>query len=334
MLGPSWWIPDAAALAKSWEDLVFPPFLLEKAPPYSPPPVQYTTMGLPHPLQAAKASHKSLPSIARLLIPHKPPGRLAQPGALVPTSLTKAATKSPPCCCPQAKTPTCFKPMNLPKFDPKGNVHTFICLFEMSMYGANNQDKATTLFNQLDAASTDLIIPHMPKHNWLYAAAKNALLYEFGSIARVTERKNELLMISFRKDVTISDFANCFYLEAQILTGSGSLTVHDTHIALHAAVKPYKALYQILMPAFQDYCTLDGMVRYLRQCGETFGPHNTGSKPCLVPNYPGRSEAPTNNKSPPKPNITKVICHCCNWKGHYASSQTQRRVYTCCPLGT
>ncbi|KAJ9053497.1 hypothetical protein DSO57_1023666 [Entomophthora muscae] len=191
----------------------------------------------------------------------------------------------------------------------------------MSMYGANNQDKATTLLNQLDAASTDLIILYMPKHNWLYAAAKNALLYKFGSIAQITERNNELLMISFRKDETITEFADCFYLEAQILTGSGSLTVHDTHIALHATVKPYKALYQTLMPAFQENCTLDGMVRYLRQCSDTFIPPNTGSKPHPVSNYPGRLEAPTNNsKSPSKPNITKIICHCCNWKGHYASS--------------
>ncbi|KAJ9074822.1 hypothetical protein DSO57_1002666 [Entomophthora muscae] len=180
--------------------------------------------------------------------------------------------ESPPCHCPQAKTPTQFKPRNLPKCDPKGNVHIFICLFEMSMYGANNQDKATTLLNQLDAASTDLIIPHMPEHNWLYAAAKNTLLYNFGSITQVTERKNEFLIISFRKYKTITDFANHFYLEAQILTGSGSLTVHDTHIALRAAVKPYKDLYQTLMPAFQDNCTLDGMVNYLHQCGDTFGP--------------------------------------------------------------
>ncbi|KAJ9066529.1 hypothetical protein DSO57_1008720 [Entomophthora muscae] len=131
----------------------------------------------------------------------------------------------------------------------------------MSMYRANNQDKATTLLNQLDAASTDLIILHMPKHNWLYAAAKNVLLYKFGSFAWVTERKNEFLIISFRKDETIADH---FYLEAQILTGSGLLTVHDAHIALRDAVKPYKALYQTLMPAFQDNCTLDSMVRYLR----------------------------------------------------------------------
>ncbi|KAJ9080118.1 hypothetical protein DSO57_1028392 [Entomophthora muscae] len=57
-------------------------------------------------------------------------------------------------------------------------------------------------------------------------------------------------MISFKKDETIADFADCFYLEAQILTGSGSLTVHNAHIALCAAVKPYEDLYQTLMPAF------------------------------------------------------------------------------------
>ncbi|KAJ9050687.1 hypothetical protein DSO57_1012226 [Entomophthora muscae] len=190
----------------------------------------------------------------------------------------------------------------------------------MSMYGAKNQDKDTTLLNQLDTASTNLIIPHIPEHDWLYTTAKNVLLYRFDSIAWVTKRKNEFLMISFRKDKTITDFANCFYLEVQILTGSGSLTMHDAHIALHAAIKPYKALYQTLMPAFQDNCTLDGMVCYLHQCGDTFRLPNTGSKPCPVPNFPGRSEALTNNKFLPKTKITKVICHCCNWKGHYASS--------------
>ncbi|KAJ9059326.1 hypothetical protein DSO57_1003528 [Entomophthora muscae] len=129
------------------------------------------------------------------------------------------------------------------------------------------------------------------------------------------------LMMSFRKYKTIADFADCFYLEAQILTSSGLLTVYDTHIALRAAVNPYKALYQTLMLAFQDNCTLDSMVHYLGQCGDTFRPPNTGSKPHPVSNYPGRLEAPTNNnKSLSKPDITKVICHCCNQKDHYASS--------------
>ncbi|KAJ9090425.1 hypothetical protein DSO57_1002734 [Entomophthora muscae] len=104
-----------------------------------------------------------------------------------------------------------FKPMNLPKFDPKGNVHTFIRLFEMPMYGANNQDKATTLLNQLDAASTGLIIPHMLQNNRSYAAAKQALLYKFGSIARVMEQKNKFLMIQFQKDKSIAEFSALFY---------------------------------------------------------------------------------------------------------------------------
>ncbi|KAJ9071827.1 hypothetical protein DSO57_1033272 [Entomophthora muscae] len=168
----------------------------------------------------------------------------------------------------------------------------------MSMNGANSQDKATTLLSQLDAASTDLIIPHMPKHNWLYAAAKSALLYKFSSIARVTKRKNEFLTISFRKDKTIADFANHFYLEAQILTSSGSLTVHNAHIALRAALKPYEALYQTLMPAFQDNCTLDGMVHYLLQCGDTFGPPNTGPKPCQSPTIQDAWRLPLITTSP------------------------------------
>ncbi|KAJ9068332.1 hypothetical protein DSO57_1029796 [Entomophthora muscae] len=114
--------------------------------------------------------------------------------------------------------------------------------------------------NQLDAASTDLIIHHMPQNNWSYAAAKQALLYKFGSIVRVTEQKKKFLMIQFQKDKSIAEFADQLYLEAQVLTGSGSLTVHDEHIALRSAVKPYKALYHTLMPAFQDNCFIDGMV--------------------------------------------------------------------------
>ncbi|KAJ9076291.1 hypothetical protein DSO57_1027701 [Entomophthora muscae] len=86
------------------------------------------------------------------------------------------------------------------------------------------------------------------------------------------EQKNEFLMIQFQKDKSIAEFANQFYLEAQVLTGSGSLTVHDAHIALHSAVKPYKALYCTSMLVFQDNCSIDDIVQYLCQYGSTFGP--------------------------------------------------------------
>ncbi|KAJ9077672.1 hypothetical protein DSO57_1014483 [Entomophthora muscae] len=178
----------------------------------------------------------------------------------------------------------------------------------MSMYGANNQDKATTLLNQLDAASTDLIIPHMLQNDWSYAAAKQALFYKFGSIARVTEQKNEFLMIQFQKEKSIAEF---------VLTGSGFLTVHDAHIALRSAVKPYKVLYCTLMTAFQDNCSVDGMV-----CGDTFRPPNALVKPRLLPTLPARTEG--SGRFAPKANMSKVTCHCCNHKGHYANSCTSK----------
>ncbi|KAJ9074536.1 hypothetical protein DSO57_1005277 [Entomophthora muscae] len=145
--------------------------------------------------------------------------------------------------------------------------------------------------------------------------------YKFGSIAWVTERKNEFLIISFKKDKKIAYFADRFYLKAQILMGLGLLIVHDTHIALRAAMKPYKALYRTLMPAFQDNCTLDDMISYLRQCGNMFGPPSVRTKPRSATNFQGRSEvALSTNKFVPKNDITKVVCHCCNWKGHYTSN--------------
>ncbi|KAJ9088001.1 hypothetical protein DSO57_1027367 [Entomophthora muscae] len=133
-------------------------------------------------------------------------------------------------------------------------------------------------------------------------------------------------MISFRKEKKIADFADHFYLKAKIFTGSGSLTVHDAHIALHVAVKSYEVLYCTLMPAFQDNCTLDAWHTHLV-------PPNVRTKPCY-PNFPGRLEVPpSTNKFVPKNDITKVVCHHCNWKGHYASKcNSNTGIHTLPPL--
>ena len=219
-----------------------------------------------------------------------------------------------------------FKPMNLPKFDPKGNVRTFIRLFKMSMYGASDQDKATTLLNQLDAASTDLIIPHMPENDWSYQAAKDALLHEFGSLGRLTERKKEFLSIQFRRDESINEFADRFYLEAQTLTGSGTLTVHDAHIALKSAVRPYKTLYRTLMPALQDGTSVESMMRYLRQCADTFSAPNQSRHRSNNHGSGGHHREPAEKAqvsaprpSPGKKDLSGVTCHRCNRRGHYAT---------------
>ncbi|KAJ9079589.1 hypothetical protein DSO57_1033903 [Entomophthora muscae] len=52
---------------------------------------------------------------------------------------TQQDTPPPPSCQNTEENAPRFKPMNLPKFAPKGNIHTFIRPFKMSIYGANNQ---------------------------------------------------------------------------------------------------------------------------------------------------------------------------------------------------
>ncbi|KAJ9065559.1 hypothetical protein DSO57_1018278 [Entomophthora muscae] len=127
-------------------------------------------------------------------------------------------------------------------------------------------------------------------------------------------------MIKFQKDKSVVEFADQFYLEAQVLTGSGSLTVHDAHMALCSAVKPYEALYCTLMPAFQDNCSIDGMVQYLCQCGDTFGSPNASGKPRPLPTPPIHTEGSVSFS--PKTNMSKVTCHYCNCKGAYTNSCT------------
>ena len=52
------------------------------------------------------------------------------------------------------------KPINLPKFDINGNLHTFLRLFENSMSKASNADKAAFVVSWLDTASIELFMPH------------------------------------------------------------------------------------------------------------------------------------------------------------------------------
>ena len=69
-----------------------------------------------------------------------------------------------------------FKPLNLFDFDWKGNVHTFLQLFEHSMEGASDYEKASNVINCLDTASIDLVMPHLLSIKWTYLQAKTALL--------------------------------------------------------------------------------------------------------------------------------------------------------------
>ena len=78
-----------------------------------------------------------------------------------------------------------FKLLNLPKFDKNGNIQTFIRLFEMSMRGASDHMKATTLINTLDPTCVDVIMPCLPLGSWTYEDARQAVIKEFGSETRL-----------------------------------------------------------------------------------------------------------------------------------------------------
>ena len=68
-----------------------------------------------------------------------------------------------------------FKPLNLPDFNQKGNVHTFLQLFEHSMEGASDYEKASTVMYCLDTARIDLVMPHLPSVKWKHLLEKTAI---------------------------------------------------------------------------------------------------------------------------------------------------------------
>ena len=59
-----------------------------------------------------------------------------------------------------------FKPLSLPKFVKGSNVHTFLKLFDNSMFGATEREKATTVINCLDTVCVELVMPHLPAKQW------------------------------------------------------------------------------------------------------------------------------------------------------------------------
>ncbi|KAJ9079918.1 hypothetical protein DSO57_1030547 [Entomophthora muscae] len=127
-------------------------------------------------------------------------------------------------------------------------------------------------------------------------------------------------MIQFQKDESIGDFTDCFYLKVQVLTEFRSLTLNHVHIALCSKIKPYEALYCTLMPAFQVNFSIDGMVHYLCQYDNTFGPTNALIKPKPLLTFPACTEG--NGQFAPKDNMSKVTYHCYNCKRHYANTYT------------
>ena len=132
---------------------------------------------------------------------------------------------------------TIFKPLNLLKFHKDGNVHTFLKLFDNSINGASDAKKETIAINFLDTTFIALVMPHLSSDCWSYFEACEAIIAEFGSEAFIASKKDTFMHIEFKDNKNIEEFADRFYLEAQILMVCGALTTFDAKIALKYAIK-------------------------------------------------------------------------------------------------
>ena len=85
--------------------------------------------------------------------------------------------------------------MSLPKFVKGSNVHTFLKLFNNSMFGATDREKATTVINCLDTVCVELVMPHLPAKRWSYYEACATIIAKFGSEANVATKKDTFIRV-------------------------------------------------------------------------------------------------------------------------------------------
>ena len=224
--------------------------------------------------------------------------------------------------------------MNLPKFDKDGNITSFLKRFEMSMYGAQDHEKATTLVNLLDSDSIDLIMPNLGE-TWSYQEAKDAIMKEFSGQEKMEVRKRLFARFAFEKGETIHKFCDRFYLEAQVLLGSKLINTLDVRMALENATGAYPELFKTMMPAFQGNKSPSDMVEYLRLSSNVFGilnKANTHLKPPHANHSAGTAkDAPKDSTKPhndfkpnfdnrPKSSYNKEqVCTNCSRRGHLAN---------------
>ena len=206
--------------------------------------------------------------------------------------------------------------------------------FEISLDGASERQKASVLVNCLDAVSANLIMPKLQVASLTYKNAKCLILEEFGGPEMLTTWKMAFLNMSFKRDKRVVDFAENFYREAQILSGSHILSDFDACIALQNVYKPFQSLYQAMLPAFNLYYDISKMVDYLCCCDATFDSPNRGNQdrfPSLQDHIEPRykhtdcQDRPTCQQGnlvdnpQAKPDWSKVVCRKCNKTGHFVS---------------
>ena len=210
-------------------------------------------------------------------------------------------------------------------------MHTFLQLFNSSMEGATKRQNATTVIDCLDSSLVELVMPHFGNNCWTYLDAREAIIAKFGSEAFIASKKDAFMRIKFKDNVTIEEFANQFYYEAQILRGCGALTTFDAKIAMKYAIEPYLQLSVAMVQPLVGKCPIPDLVEILKrpglQCGllypkkksqytknsqsNAYQPHTTSSL--------ASGSKPTFDNRGTSNNSNSVICRRCGGKGHYAT---------------
>ena len=73
----------------------------------------------------------------------------------------------------------------------------FLQLFNNSMDGATERQKATTVTNCFEALCVKLVMPHFGSKHWTYLDAREAIIAKFGNEAFVASKKDVFMRIIF-----------------------------------------------------------------------------------------------------------------------------------------
>ena len=151
----------------------------------------------------------------------------------------------------------------------------------------------------------------------------------------------EFLNIQFQEDETLADFSERFYSSAQFLNGVNALSDFDAKIAMTNALKPHDEIHIAMLPALVNNYRTYELTQYLKRVGHKFTkPPTTKSARNSVRysenNYRNSQASSSSYNRPysprydnlssklegqtPAPDLNNVVCHCCQKKGHYASS--------------
>ncbi|KAJ9073573.1 hypothetical protein DSO57_1014760 [Entomophthora muscae] len=146
----------------------------------------------------------------------------------------------------------------------------FLCLYQNSMYGADNTMRDSTIINCLNAETQTIILLHLPENGWTFANVSRALTQEFGSQEALLGCKMDFADTKLKVGETLEDFTSRFYLEAQTLLYMSAVQFIDVQSALLNAVHVNQELYLTLKSGIYNACTVPDLICLLHTYKDKF----------------------------------------------------------------